>query len=300
MKYITLDRQDFFKAGIPFYMDRQDYMDYGAIKYHCHDFIEIAYVYSGKGKHVINGQECPVSRGDLFVINMDVPHSFYPLDTENSARLSVINCIFMPEFINGIDIELPILREISGILLYKSLYSEEIGLNADICFTAEACTEMERICIRMLSEYQFQKEGHIEILKLLLCELLVTVYRAFKERKTGSDKCRNAKYAFLKDAINYLEENYSRKLSIGEISRKAFMSKSYFSSMFREATGMSIIEYLQRLRVENACRYLLEAPWETITEIAYKMGYEDSKFFNKVFKRITGLSAVEYRKKYHL
>jgi AraC family transcriptional regulator, L-rhamnose operon transcriptional activator RhaR len=298
MNYITVHNNQYFNGDILFYMDKCDYQDYSAIKYHCHEFIEIAYVCNGKGKHIINGYEYPVSKGNLYIINVDIPHSFYPIDIENSGQLTVMNCIFMPQFIENINIELPILKEIINIFLYKSFYTEEIDYDSDGYFACEAGDDIGRIFNKMYMEYKLKKQGYKEILKILLCELLIEIYRDFKKKSSFLDKCETAKYEFIEEAINYLEKNYSKKLNVQDICKQVYMSKSYFSSLFKEITGTSVIDYLQKVRIEKACTLLLKYPVESVMEIAYRVGYRDYKFFNKIFKRITGLTAQEYRKKF--
>src|SRR5690348_10314297 len=66
---------------------------------HKHDFIEIAYVISGEGKHIVGEEQYETSRGDLFVINFDTPHGFFPREGRKDPPI-VYNCIFKPEFLD--------------------------------------------------------------------------------------------------------------------------------------------------------------------------------------------------------
>jgi transcriptional regulator GlxA family with amidase domain len=95
----------------------------------------------------------------------------------------------------------------------------------------------------------------------------------------------------------YIEQNYSSHISIDEISALTNTGKRNFIRRFKTATHNTPIEYLQRVRIEAAKKALEGEDWD-IDEIMNKAGYEDIKTFRMIFKRITGLSPRDYRKKY--
>jgi YesN/AraC family two-component response regulator len=99
----------------------------------------------------------------------------------------------------------------------------------------------------------------------------------------------------LRKAQQYIWENYSRKLSLEEISRAAGLSAPYFSSIFKEEMGENLSSYLNRLRVERAVTFLTETvkPLKTVSKLC---GFEDQSWFSKIFKNITGVSPGSYRK----
>lgn len=96
-----------------------------------------------------------------------------------------------------------------------------------------------------------------------------------------------------------LEENYANKFHIHLLARENGMSVRSFERRFKMATGDTPIRYLQRVRVEVA-KKLLEETRQTFDEIAYRVGYDDSGFFRKIFKRLTRLRPLEYRDKFQL
>ena len=297
MDEIVLLTKAVFDSGIPFYINKCSYDTYDDIKLHAHEFIEIAYVCKGKGLHVLDGKQYEVSRGDLYIINFDTPHSFYPHDRNNSDGLCVYNLLFMPEFIENMDIELELLNRIIGIFLYKSIFADELEYAADIKLTGSTLNEFEAVCEKMLMEYTFRQEGYVEILKIALCELLIKLYRARKARNSGLSDVDACKYHLISEIMHYIGENYSIHLNLENISRQVFLSKSYFSALFKKATGMSVIKYLQKIRIEKACQLLSEGNYK-ISQIAEMVGYSDYRFFNKTFQKLMGLSANEYKKKH--
>ncbi|HEY0680211.1 MAG TPA: helix-turn-helix domain-containing protein [Chitinophagaceae bacterium] len=100
------------------------------------------------------------------------------------------------------------------------------------------------------------------------------------------------------NAQEYIEENYSEKLNVDELSEKFNLTRRTFERRFKKATRNTVAEYIQRVRVE-AAKKLLEAGRKTVTEIMYEVGYGDLQTFRDVFKKITGMTPVDYMGKYN-
>ncbi|MDQ6844223.1 MAG: helix-turn-helix domain-containing protein [Bacteroidota bacterium] len=99
-------------------------------------------------------------------------------------------------------------------------------------------------------------------------------------------------------AQTYIEENLSKKISFGDLASKLATSRRNFDRRFIKATGNTPVEYLQRVKVEVA-KKTLERGRKSIFEIMNEVGYSDDKAFREVFKKITGLSPLDYRAKYN-
>ncbi|MDR0387287.1 MAG: helix-turn-helix domain-containing protein [Treponema sp.] len=100
--------------------------------------------------------------------------------------------------------------------------------------------------------------------------------------------------AALRKAERFIYENYSRKISLKEIATASGLSAPYFSTIFKEEMGENLSMYLNRLRVEKACRLLTEGNM-SLSEIAGACGFEDQSWFSKIFKNFTGISPGKYR-----
>ena len=102
----------------------------------------------------------------------------------------------------------------------------------------------------------------------------------------------------IKDAQNFIESNFEKKLNIDELARMFNISKRNFLRRFKKATSNTPLEYIQRVKIEAAKRRL-EASVLNIQEVMYAIGYNDEKAFRNIFRKYTGLSPLEYRKKYN-
>lgn len=100
------------------------------------------------------------------------------------------------------------------------------------------------------------------------------------------------------EAQNYIEENLSERISFEALASRLAVSRRNFDRRFVKATGNTPVEYLQRVKVEIAKR-ALEKGRKSIFEVMNEVGYADDKAFREVFKKITGLSPLDYRAKYH-
>jgi len=102
----------------------------------------------------------------------------------------------------------------------------------------------------------------------------------------------------IKKAQLYMENNVNAKVSVDQLSDMFAISRRNFERRFKKATSNTPVEYLQRVKIE-AAKKSLESSRENINEVMYSVGYSDSKAFRTMFKKITGLSPVNYRNKYN-
>jgi transcriptional regulator GlxA family with amidase domain len=99
-------------------------------------------------------------------------------------------------------------------------------------------------------------------------------------------------------AQNYIEENYNEKITVDELAERFNLGRRTFERRFKKATTNTIIEYIQRVKVE-AAKVELEKGKKNVAEIMYDVGYTDSKSFRDVFKKFAGMSPVDYRNRFN-
>jgi transcriptional regulator GlxA family with amidase domain len=99
------------------------------------------------------------------------------------------------------------------------------------------------------------------------------------------------------ESQKYIEEHFQDKIGVEELSQRYAMSRRTFERRFKKATNNTVNEYVQRVRVEAGKR-LLEKGGKNVSEIMFEIGYSDPKTFRNLFKKLVGMSPLEYRKKY--
>ena len=102
----------------------------------------------------------------------------------------------------------------------------------------------------------------------------------------------------IKKAQEFIEENYPDKITVYNLADKFAIGRRSFERRFKKATHNTVVEYMQRVKIEAAKRSF-ESSRKNITEVMFDVGYTDTKAFRTVFKKITGLTPVEYRNKYN-
>ena len=110
------------------------------------------------------------------------------------------------------------------------------------------------------------------------------------------DRASNDRYgSVIRDAKEYIRANFSQSdLSLNRIAVHIGVSPSYFSSIFKQETGQSFVEYLTQVRMERACELLKCTSYRT-SEIGEQVGYNDSHYFSSAFKKAMGQSPKEYK-----
>lgn len=108
---------------------------------------------------------------------------------------------------------------------------------------------------------------------------------------------RNHEDKLIKQAQDFIEQNYQGEFTVDQLATQLFVNRRTLERRFKKATGNTLSEYMQRVRVEVAKRNFEQAPFP-VKEVMYKVGYSDAKSFRKLFKKHVGLSPIEYKKRY--
>lgn len=148
--------------------------------------------------------------------------------------------------------------------------------------------------ILYLVEKYYDRETAIFCSKVFQIELDRTSqseFIIFKGQRSHSDE-------LVKKAQRYLESRLVDKLSIENLAASFAVGRRNFDRRFIKATGNTPVEYAQRVRVE-AAKKSFETSRKTINEVMYEVGYSDMKAFREVFRRITGMSPLDYRNRYN-
>jgi two-component system response regulator YesN len=99
----------------------------------------------------------------------------------------------------------------------------------------------------------------------------------------------------IRKAISFINDHYADRIALQDVARYTCLSPNYLSQLFKQETGRSFLEYLTHCRIEAAKRLLVQSNL-TISEIAFKLGYDMPSYFSEVFKKSEGLTPSQYRK----
>lgn len=274
MTEIVYRGENFFRSGEAFCMFQFPEPVKEKMQPHVHDFVEICYVCSGSGGHKIGDQQFRVSKGDIFLINYDTAHAFYR--DIGDEELITYNLLFRPGFLN------------------ESLLSWDAPIDhSDLRLNAEEQDEFDRLIVKMEYEYTRRPTGYSAIIRACMTELIVKFMRSLNRGSENDDR-QSIKAGAVEAAIRHLNENYKETVSLAELANIAFINKNYFCNLFKAATGMTVSEYTRKIRINEACRMIVD-PDKTWIEVSLEVGYSDYKSFYMAFKKHTGISPNEYK-----
>jgi len=269
------------KANTPFYITQYEQDDCSR---HNHHFFEFVYITAGTTMHTLNGESQLLSKGDYFVIDYGSSHSY-----KDSRGLSLINCLFMPELVEGTLKGCNSFEQLmhSCLMRYYKPFDGKTSGN-QIYYDADGRV-LETLMV-MVKEFQEKKIGYMELCRTRLMEVLILTMRNIVDQMS----LREGSQA-VSDLTHYIHHHYQNPCILKEFCEEYHFSEPYISRRFREEMGNTVTGYVQKVRMDKCCK-LLAGSDIAITEIAQSVGYHDPKFFNQLFKRMIKMSPREYRK----
>ncbi len=146
-------------------------------------------------------------------------------------------------------------------------------------------------------EIKAKKEGFECMIMLKMTELLLYTCRNHKDPRRIIDYrlSESGKHKKVQEITAYIRGNYQNAITLKDLSDTFFISKGYISRIFKDVTGFTITEYTNIQKVKYA-QELLENSHFNMTQISAKAGFDSITYFEKIFKKYTGLSPMKYRK----
>jgi AraC-like DNA-binding protein len=142
---------------------------------------------------------------------------------------------------------------------------------------------------------QLTKETNNEFFELTTKHLLYKIWELLVSQGVPCfAKANDTRLKEIKTAIEYMNSNYSQKITLDQLAKSANMSKVYFCRKFTEAVGISPIHFLMQTRIENSCQ-LLKNTNIGIGNIAMECGFSSFSYYSEVFKKIIGCTPQSYR-----
>lgn len=254
---------------------------------HAHDFLELAYVLSGSAVHTLNGKEQLVHEGDYFIIDYGASHRYQSVTDQ---PFCLMNCLFLPSFIDPALLECKSFGKLINSYLIRFGHRMTNIDPADHIFH-DTDKRISSLLKQMLCELSGRSAGYVELVRCALIEVIVRTMRAvwsMDEKSVQSDD-------IVEYMLSYAEAHYMQDALLTKISRLMHFSPSHLSQHFRQVTGMTFGSYVQKVRLEHSCMLICDTD-KTILEIAHLVGYQNLKFFNRIFKKKLAVTPREFRK----
>lgn len=255
-----------------------------AINTHWHKEMELLYITKGNTHCKCNNKSFVANEGDLIVVNCDDLHFCQNL----SPELHYYCIILDPHILNSRFIDLCDSKYITPIIENRILFKNLIVNDKAI-----------QDCIHSIAnEYNTRELGFELSIKASLYKLIVLLMRKHIETILTDIhvKYRMKNINRFNAIIAYIENNYTKDLSLDNISTYAHMSKYHFCRMFKKMTGHTATHYINSIRIQEAENLLINTDLP-ISEITYSVGFHDTSYFSRTYKSFKDISPSEARKK---
>jgi len=252
---------------------------------HGHDFEELVLIMDGHGKHQVGDEIYEISAGDVFVMLGNTSHC-YP----EASKLSLINILYDPS-----TLRLP-RADLGTLPGYHALFQVEPRLRQQQRFQNRLKLEISELgrlagmVAELEAELDAEAPGSHFLATAHFMRVIGLLSRAYSRMPEETEKPIHQ----ISELLGYLEQHYSKPLTIDDLTKKAGMSQSTLFRVFRHIMGRSPMDYLIRLRVSKAAQILRREPLR-ISEVSEAVGFSDSNYFSRQFHQVMGASPREYR-----
>ncbi len=256
--------------------------------FHSHPELELVYVNESFGKRIIGNSVDNFEPGDMVFLGSDIPHVWLN-DEMYYQNINKLKAKSIVVYFN---------KDIFGPAFYEMKEAKRINSLFEKAKKGLSITgKTNRLIAEKLEVLVTKKDfeviiGLFEILSLLSES---TDYNKINiEAYTPNND--TIKKDRLSDVFQFIKDNYKKEISLDEVAQIANLTPTSFCRMFKAKTKKNFVEYLNEIRISNACKHLIETDM-SVSEIAYECGYKTVSNFNKLFKKNTGSTPKEYKNK---
>ncbi len=253
--------------------------------FHYHGNYEISFITEGSGRRIVGDSIEEFHPGDLVFIGPNLPHVWIA-DKEttlfSNRTLEMVFLQFTDRVVGSQVLSLPEFNGINRALQYAERGIQIVG---------DSLNEVSRIMLQMPYMNGFDRMIHFFKIMHIIGNSDSHIFLASKDYMNTSFTSTNQRI----EAIhNYLMEHYMDDIDLKSIANLVNMAEGSLCRFFKSIMGMSIFEYLNRIKTDFACKLLMD-PELSILEVCLDSGFNNLSHFNKQFKRRIGLTPSEYR-----
>ena len=233
---------------------------------------QLLYIAAGKGEFYFKGSKEPtiVTKGNMILFRPGEPQVYYYYAVDKTE-------VYWVHF--------------TGWKVEEYLKRYELPSHENVFYTGVS-HDYPWIYNQMIRELQIQRVNYEDMISLYMHHIFISINRYIKEgRETKNDTISD-----VERAAHYFKENYNKQISIEQYAEEHLMSVNWFIHSFKNVMKMSPMQYIISLRIAMAKGYL-ENSTKNIAEISNEVGYENALYFSRLFRKYTGMTPTEYRKK---
>lgn len=233
---------------------------------------QLLYIAAGKGEFYFKGSKEPtiVTKGNMILFRPGEPqvYCYYAVDKTE---------VYWVHF--------------TGWKVEEYLERYELPKHENVFYTGVS-PDYPWIYNQIIRELQIQRVNYGDMISLYMHHIFLTINRYIKESRENKNDTIND----IERATHYFKDNYNKPISVEQYAAEHLMSVNWFIHSFKSVMKMSPMQYIISLRISTAKGYL-ENSAKNIAEISNEVGYDNALYFSRLFRKYTGMTPTEYRKR---
>ena len=241
---------------------------------HRHEFIELVYIRSGTGVHIIDGKPFRVFPGSFLFMDYGQTHEIIPETT-----ITLRNILIEPEFFSNELVDMASIVDIFRYSLFSGFSGEVDATTQCVQFPPDEQILLDTLIGSMLQEYRTQNTGYLTVLRSGTQMIFTWLLRKLH------DSAPLPMRSSIQDTLEYINLHFAEKMDLSDIAARGFYNPDYLSKLLKKHCGKSFSQYIKEKRIAEARRLLLSSEL-SVTDIMLSCGYSDHKLFYRHFKEI--------------
>jgi AraC-like DNA-binding protein len=251
--------------------------------YHFHPEIELTYIIKGSGKRYVGHSVFDFQSGDLVLLGPDLAHCWLSNPEPDSAYVEALVIQFKPEFMG---------RDFFKLKAFEPILKVLDKAKNGLFFPAEGIKTVLDLILKMPD--LTDTERHIKLLEILFLlsknQEKQVLLPHVSDLSTGAQSSQRLQRVF-----SYIIENYKRQISLEKAAEAAHLSQTSFCRYIKKVSGKTFFDIVLDYRIAEA-KQLLSTQDKSMAELALELGFNDTAYFIKQFKKKTGSPPLVYRK----
>lgn len=280
LEHITPRPEESFHIGV-----FQDHIDQS--RWHYHQEFELSFITEGTGRRIVGDSVEAFYPGDLIFIGPGIPHVWFsdiPEQKPHSGRTLesvylIFNHLILPDGITG----LPEFKYVNRAIRFA-----ERGVR----ITGDTLNQVSRLMLQLPYLNNIKRLMHFYEIMDMIGRSESFTYLASSDYVRTSFRTANSRVRTIHE---FLMRNYREEVTLDQVAGEVHMAPASVSRFFKHATGMSVFEYLNKIKIDFARQLLLNTDMGVV-HISYDCGFNNTSHFNKQFRKFTGYTPSQFRK----
>ena len=280
LEQIKLNPEESYYIGI-----FQDHIDQS--RWHYHQEFELSFITEGSGKRIVGDSVEEFHPGDLIFIGPRIPHVWFSeqpkLDQHSGRTLESVYLLFNQDILPEELTSLPEFHYVN-----RALHLSERGMR----ITGDTLNQVSRIMLQLPYIYGIRR-------LMLFYEIMDLIGRSESFRFLASESYVRSKFETASNRVKGIHEflmlNYREEINLEDIAEIVHMAPASACRFFKSNTGLTIFEYLNKIKIDYACKLLLNTDLNVV-DISYDCGFNNLSHFNKQFRKFIGTTPTQFRK----